>query len=112
MTIEILHFSDCPNYPLAVERVRAALQDEHVSAEIRHVPVLDAATAAAAGFPGSPTIRINGVDVEPSARGSSASGLCCRTYRGNGSSDGAPSTELIRQAIRQLGAVPEGDCCV
>ena len=106
MTIEILHFPDCPNYRLAVERVQRALQEEHFgSAEIKHVQVLDAATAAATRFLGSPTIRINGIDVEPSARSGRTAGMCCRTYRGGGP-DGAPSVALIRDAIREL-ANPE-----
>ena len=110
MTIEILYFRDCPNYLPAVERVRQALQVERVSAEVKHVEVTDAETAAARGFLGSPTIRVNDLDVEPEARSSVAVGLCCRTYSGATIRDGAPSIELIREAIRQVGG-GEG-CCV
>jgi hypothetical protein len=112
MTIEILYFPDCPNYLPAVERVRDALRQECMTAEIKHVEVQDAATAAGIQFLGSPTIRINGVDVEPSARSGGAVGLCCRTYTGGSARDGAPSTEIIRQAIKQLGSSQRGDCCV
>lgn len=111
MTIEILYFAGCPNYLPAFERVREALQVERVSAQIKHIEVQDAATAAATRFLGSPTIRINGFDIEPSARTSDAFGLCCRTYTGMSADDSAPSTELIRQAIRRLGCPQEGDCC-
>ena len=111
MTIEILYFGGCPNYLPAVERVREALQVECASAEIKHVEVSDTADAATRGFLGSPTIRINGVDVEPSARFGSVVGMCCRTYTVGGARDGAPSTELICQAIRQLGSGRQGNCC-
>jgi hypothetical protein len=111
MTIEILYFPDCPNYLSAVEHVHDALHEEGVSAEIKHVQVLESADAAAIHFPGSPTVRINGVDVEPSARSGGASGLCCRAYRGGEIPEGAPSVSLIRRAIRDLTPGEHG-CCV
>ena len=111
MTIEILYFADCPNYLPTVERVREALQVECTSAEIRHVEVPDAADAATRGFLGSPSIRINGVDVEPSARSGGVVGMCCRTYTVGGARDGVPSTELICRAIRELRNSRRGDCC-
>jgi hypothetical protein len=110
MIIEILYFPDCPNYLPAVEHVQKALQEEHAFAEVKHVQVLDAVTAAATRFLGSPTIRINGVDVEPSARLSRAEGMCCRTYRGDSGPKGTPSVALIRNAICELTS-PRIDCC-
>lgn len=112
MIIEILYFPDCPNYLLAVEHVKQALQEEGVSAEIKHMQVLDGVTAMAIHFLGSPTVRINGVDVEPSARSGSASGLCCRTYRGGGTPEGAPSVAVIRGAIRELTKRGKNDYCL
>lgn len=103
MIIEILYFPECPHYLPAVENVRKALKEERVAAEVRHVPVADGAQAAATGFPGSPSVRVNGMDVESPAP-SGISALCCRTYAGENGSEGAPSVQLIRSAIRRLGA--------
>lgn len=47
-------------------------------------------------FPGSPTIRINGRDIEPQETASY--GLMCRLYT-DGS--GAPSHQRLRDAIRR-----------
>jgi len=111
MIIEILYFPDCPNYLSAVAHVNEALQEEHASAEVRHLKVLDAATAAAMNFLGSPSIRINGVDIETSARSGGAPGLCCRTYVGQGGLRGAPSVELIREAIhRTIASFQKSNC--
>jgi hypothetical protein len=110
MTIEILYFPDCPNYLPAVEHVQKALREEHASAEIKHLLVLDAFTATATGFLGSPTVRINGIDVEPSARWGGSAGMCCRTYTGGSGRAGAPSVALIRDAIREAAASGK-DCC-
>jgi len=68
MKIEILYSPDCPNYLRAVEHLQKALLEEHVSADVKHVQVLDAATAMTMRFLGSPSIRINGLDVERPAR--------------------------------------------
>ena len=45
-------------------------------------------------FLGSPTVQINGKDVEPAARSRSNFGFSCRPYNGKG----MPERELIRQA--------------
>jgi hypothetical protein len=111
MTIEIFYFPACPNYLPAVEHVQEALQEEHASAEIKHVQVLNAATATATGFLGSPTIRINGIDIEPSARSGGNVGMCCRTYAGGSSRAGAPSVGLVRDAIRELTSSGKDCCC-
>ena len=107
MIIEILYFPDCPNYMPAVAHVEQALHEERGSAEVRHVQVLDAATAAAMNFLGSPSIRVNGVDIEFSARSGGALGLCCRRYTGENGHSGVPSVQMIREAIRRSIASPE-----
>jgi hypothetical protein len=111
MTIEILYSPDCPNYLPAVEHVQHALKEEGAYAEIKHVQVANGAEAAAIHFPGSPTVRINGIDVEPSANLGGVSGLCCRTYRGGDRPEGAPSVALIRSAIRVLTKPGGPGCC-
>jgi hypothetical protein len=66
MTIEILYVPGCPNHQPAFERLAKVLASESLSAEIRQVAVNTEAEAKALLFPGSPTIRIEGKDVEPS----------------------------------------------
>ncbi|MBI3473013.1 MAG: hypothetical protein HY013_16780 [Candidatus Solibacter usitatus] len=70
MKIEILYFDGCPNHQPAVERVKEVLKEEGLAAEVVEVNVGDDASARSLGFQGSPTIRIDGLDVEPSARSS------------------------------------------
>jgi hypothetical protein len=101
MKVEILYFSGCPNHPPAVGRVREALRVEGVSAEMLEVEVKDAATARTVSFLGSPTIRINGQDVEPAARSAQDFGLTCRTYTDQGHRSGVPPAEWIRSAVRE-----------
>ena len=101
MKVEVLYFSGCPNHPPAVSQVREVLQQEGVTAEMVEVEVEDADTARSVGFLGSPTIRVNGKDVEASARSAQAFGLTCRTYTSGGYRAGVPPVEWIRTAIRE-----------
>jgi hypothetical protein len=104
MKIDVLYFSGCPNHAPAVERVKEALRAEGLSAEIAEIAVLDAQMAQGLKFLGSPSIRVNGLDVEPEARSRTEFGMMCRTYANGRRQDGLPSRELIRSALREAGA--------
>jgi hypothetical protein len=60
--------------------------------------VTDQKIAVHIGFLGSPTVRIDGLDIEPSAWHRTAFGMMCSRYEGSG---GVPSEELIRSAITE-----------
>jgi copper chaperone CopZ len=105
MKIEVLYFSGCPNHAPAVERVREALRDEGLRAEIVETEVADPETAQRMKFLGSPSIRVNGLDIEPEARSRTAFGIMCRTYADGCCQNGLPSPELIRAALREARAV-------
>lgn len=113
MKIEVLYFDGCPNYRVALERVREVLREEGVQAELVEVNIPDEQAARALGFLGSPTIRVNGLDVEPAARGRQDYGMMCRAYWDGTKPEGAPPKEWIRAAIREaLEAQPSAqDCC-
>lgn len=101
MRVEIFYFSGCPNHAPAVDRVRDVLAQEDTAAEMVEVEVKDVATAQRVGFLGSPTVRVDGQDVEPAARAERAFGLSCRTYIDSGRRAGVPPLEWIRAAVRE-----------
>jgi len=101
MRIEVLYFDGCPNHTPAVERIHQLLREEGVSAEVTEVNVSEVSAAQQAGFLGSPSIRVNGLDAEPEARTARDYGMMCRTYLVNGRREGLPSREMLRQAIRE-----------
>ncbi|MCU1260557.1 MAG: hypothetical protein JWO80_3442 [Bryobacterales bacterium] len=68
MKIEVLYFEVCPNHKPAVARVDEIVKAEGISAEVSEVNVPDTSTAHEVGFLGSPSIRVNGMDVEQAAR--------------------------------------------
>jgi hypothetical protein len=98
MKIEVLYFEDCPNHIPTLDRIHQVLREEGYDAEVSEIPVPDSKAAQKSRFLGSPTVRVNGIDIEPAARERSDFGLMCRRY-----SDGIPSFELIRQAVRSAG---------
>lgn len=113
MKIEILYFDGCPNHGGALERVREVLKDSGVAAEITEVTVSDAAAATQLRFLGSPSIRINGVDVERSERSAEHFGMMCRTYMDGNVREGVPSHKMIRSAVLEAAAerYDEQDAC-
>lgn len=96
MKIEVLYFEGCPNYQPTVDRLKGVLRHDGVPEEISVIEVKDAETAKVLRFLGSPTIRINGLDIDLECRNVVDSGLACRRYVG-----GLPSEGLIRAALRE-----------
>jgi hypothetical protein len=100
--VEVLYFKGCPNHEPAVEQVRKALQNEGLADAVHEVEIADPAMAQKFGFLGSPSIRIDGIDVEPGAREIKTFGFGCRTYSDDeGRRSGLPPVGLIQQAARE-----------
>jgi len=102
MTIEILFVPGCPNLQPALDAVSSLLAANSLPVELRRIPVFTVAQAEALRFPGSPTIRINGADVEPHDSPSIA--LACRIYA---SGSGVPSRRAIRAAMARAESAAE-----
>ena len=100
MKIEVLYVPNCPNHAVALERLREILPAQSFRKHVNEVLVRDAEMAQSLKFPGSPTIRINGQDVEP--REEARFGLMCRLYS-DGS--GVPSHQKLRAAIEKASGV-------
>jgi len=98
MKIEVLYFEDCPNHKPAVERIKEVLREEGLAGDVVEVEVPNAETARRLRFLGSPSICVNGLDIEPAARSAGEFGLMCRRYE----EGGLPSRELIRTALRGM----------
>lgn len=100
MKIELLYFDGCPSYAALQPRLRELLDREGVGDEIelRQVESLEAADDER--FLGSPTVRVDGADVDPGASERRDFGLKCRLYRSNEETSGVPPEAWIVEAIR------------
>ncbi len=103
MKVEVLFFPGCPQARPTLDRVRRVLEEEGISVAVDFIRVHSMDQARSLEFPGSPTVRIDGEDIEPRDRsGDIAGGLQCRVYGDEtGRREGVPSARLIRNAIRQ-----------
>jgi hypothetical protein len=99
MKIELLYIPGCPHRDPAAQMLGDVLRDLDQPEKVIDTKVSNLAQATAVSFPGSPTIRINGQDVEPEMPESRDHGLSCRTYVVHGKRQGFPQREWIYQAI-------------
>ena len=116
--VEVMVFEGCPNVDVALERARAAVSDSKVPASVRLVHVENDHEAQRQRFLGSPTVRVDGRDIDPSAKDRDDFGMQCRVYSVSGRLDGAPPKEWIASALRGesphvAGSAPpaSGGCC-
>jgi hypothetical protein len=101
MEIEILYLAGCPHVRPTLDRLHRILETNGLACPILRTRVMSVEAAQSVRFLGSPTVRINGIDIEPSARSRTDFGIMCRTYEGSG---GIPSEALIRSAIAEADA--------
>ena len=96
MKVEVFYFEGCPNHKPTVERVKSVMKEQGIVAKVAQVEIAEAETAKAVGFLGSPTIRVNGLDIDPASRSATGVGVgfACRCFAG-----GLPSEDMLRAAL-------------
>ena len=94
MLIEVFFVPGCPNHGPAVENLRGVMRSKAINEPIHEIAVTDEGMARSLKFPGSPTVRINGRDVESTTQQSY--GMACRLYSGG---TGVPPLEVLQRAI-------------
>jgi hypothetical protein len=96
--VSFLYFEDCPSYDLALERLREVMDEEGIPGEVEVVKVETEEQARELRFVGSPTVRVDGQDIDPP--GDSRYALACRAYRlEDGRISPLPSKDMIRRAL-------------
>jgi hypothetical protein len=77
--IELLYWDGCPSYPEAKTMLEEVLASRGIDTPIQMREVRTDADAEALRFPGSPTIRVDGQDIDPVGAGGRPA-LACRIY--------------------------------
>lgn len=96
----MLFFDGCPNVEVAIGRARQATESDGGSAELHLVRGEGEADAVARAFLGSPTVRVDGRDVDGSADARTDFGLQCRVYSVDGHPEGAPPVAWVEAELR------------
>lgn len=99
--VEILYFEGCPNHEGARELVERVSRELALEVELRFVDVPDEDAARGMRFLGSPTIRVDGTDVDPYAAERDEYVLSCRVYRAESGFAGQPDECWVRDALEQ-----------
>jgi hypothetical protein len=98
--VSFLYYEECPSYDLALERLREVMAEEGIPGEVEEVVKVETeAHARELRFVGSPTIRVDGQDIDPPSDTRYA--LTCRAYRlEDDRISPLPSKGMIRRALR------------
>jgi hypothetical protein len=97
--IELLYWDGCPSHPEALELLEDVLSARDIDAEIRVTHVASDAEAERRSFPGSPTIRVDGRDVDPGGAAAPPSLTCRVYYLPDGRPSPIPSREELEAAL-------------
>ena len=101
--IELLYFDGCPSAAEAEALVRRILVEEGRTAPLLKIAVETPEQAVATCFLGSPTVRVNGRDIEPVRAHEPGGAISCRFYQTEtGGRSGVPPEALLRVAVRSL----------
>ena len=102
MKIEYRFFADCLSHEEGLARLRKVLAEEKIDVPVEVVEVKSDDQARRLGFIGSPSILIDGRDIDPTGLEGQITGLTCRVYRlAEGRFSALPSMEMIRGALRK-----------
>ena len=106
MSVELLWFEGCPNHAAAEAMLSEVLAAAGVTAPIERIEVIDEQTGRSLCFPGSPTIRIDGRDVDPSNDPCTCEDCAprCRLYATADGLRGLPERRWVEAAVRSARA--------
>ncbi len=110
MRVQVLYFAGCPNHKPAVDLARQVAAELGLAVEVQEVEVSSGDDVETLRFLGSPTIQVEGLDVDPAGRSRTDSGFSCRMYNGRG----VPLRETVAQALAEAangGELGAGGCC-
>ncbi|MCH9024306.1 MAG: thioredoxin family protein [candidate division Zixibacteria bacterium] len=100
MKIELLVFDGCPNSEPTEKLIRETMSELGGDVKIEVVTVADNDDAVAKRFLGSPSVRVNGKDLEIEENETTQYSMRCRLYRTDESQSGLPPKELLTKAIQ------------
>jgi hypothetical protein len=100
MKVELLYFERCPSRDAFLPRLHELLAQAEVDVAVRQRRVESDEAAERERLLGSPTLRVNGVDVDPGAGERTDYSLKCRLYPTGKGLRGAPPDEWVLNALQ------------
>lgn len=101
MRVELLFWDGDPHYMETRQRLVEVLTEDAFETPIQMVAVSSSEDAELLRFPGSPTIRIDGTDIDPDGA-TATPALALRAYPGHPERpSNVPTKEMIRRAVER-----------
>ena len=97
--IEFQYYADCPSHEQALSRLRETLSEYDIDTNIEVREIKTQSEAEESKFIGSPTILINGKDIQPYPENTPYALTCRAYYLENGRVSPMPSQHMIREAL-------------
>jgi|APSaa5957512622_1039677.scaffolds.fasta_scaffold220396_1 hypothetical protein len=73
--VEILSVAGCADTPATIDLVQATADRLQIEINLSHIIIHTQDEAEKSKFPGSPTVRLNGLDIDPAMRETSGFGI-------------------------------------
>lgn len=101
MKIRLFHNTACHAWQKAGSELKQALKTAGIQADYQVVLIKSQAEAEKYKFPGSPTIQIDGKDIDPAAaQATQFSVEACRPYFWQGKAYDFPPAEMVVSALK------------
>jgi hypothetical protein len=97
--LEVLYFDGCPSHEAVMPRLRMLMAQAGVDAPVALKRVESVEAAARERFLGSPTLRVDGQDVDPTAGERTDFGMKCRLYPSPDGLRGTVPDEFVVAAL-------------
>lgn len=98
--VQLLYLPDCPNLRPTRDLIEQTSRELGVTLDLELIAITDEKSAQRLRFLGSPTVRVDGQDVEIDARSRTDVALSCRLYHTEHGTSGHPDRDLLRAALR------------
>jgi len=97
--IELLWWEGCPSHPETHELIEEILAEQGIDIDIEMREVRTEEEAAELHFPGSPTVKVDGRDIDPEGAEAPPALTCRIYYRPDGRVSPVPSREQLEAAF-------------
>jgi len=99
--VEILYTDVCPFWKDTLKTINEIIKELNITVAVKKTRIANEEEAKNNRFPGSPTVRINGVDVDPIAKETEGY-IGCRIYNYQGKTYEYPPKQMIKTALQHL----------
>ena len=99
-SVSLLYFEGCPSWKAALKNLHQVLGDLNLQVEVDLIRIDTPEQAQQEKFLGSPSIRVNGVDLWPEERETCS--LSCRVYQTPEGFLGVPTVDMLAGRINEV----------